>query len=52
MKVKDVMGKLNKIDSLIDKLEKSDLDCAQDIIWKLTCYESILKNATVVKEVQ
>lgn len=43
MKVKNVIDKLNKIDSLIDELEKSDLDCAQDIIWKLTC---------VVKEVQ
>lgn len=52
MKVKDVIDKLAKIDSLIDKLEKSDLDYAQDIIWELTCYESVLKNTAVVKEVQ
>lgn len=52
MKVKDAVDKLAKIDILIDKLEKSDLDCATDIIWELTCYESVLKNATVVKEVQ
>lgn len=51
MKVKDVIDKLAKIDILIDKLEKSDLDCASDIIWELTCYTNILKNAAVAKEV-
>lgn len=52
MKVKDVIDKITKIDSLIDKLENSDLDYAQYIIWELTCYECILKNATVAKEIQ
>lgn len=52
MKVKDVIDKITKIDSLIDKLENSDLDYAQDIIWELACYENILKNATVAKEIQ
>lgn len=32
MKVKDVIDKITTIDSLIDKLEDSDLDYAEDII--------------------
>lgn len=40
------------VKDVIDKLENSDLDYAQDIIWELTCYENILKNATVAKEIQ
>lgn len=46
MKVKDVILHVNKIDSLIDKLEEVDLDYAKDIIWELTCYRNVLTNMT------
>lgn len=50
MKVKDVIENINEIERLIDLLEKSDLDYANEVVCKLAGYENLLKNMSL-KEV-